>query len=69
MGGETAYSQKLKGFYDDAFTLEAEIIELKEKQSVPIGETGWMLLETNLFMKTGHNQESHNSSRQTGRRS
>jgi predicted amino acid racemase len=40
LGGETAYSQKLKGFYDDAFTLEAEIIELKEKQSVPIGETG-----------------------------
>ncbi|HHZ00049.1 MAG TPA: ornithine racemase Orr [Sedimentibacter sp.] len=40
LGGETAYSQKLKGFFDDAFTLEAEIIELKEKQSVPIGETG-----------------------------
>lgn len=40
LGGETAYSQKLKGFYDDAFTLEAEIIELKEKQSVPIGEIG-----------------------------
>jgi predicted amino acid racemase len=30
----------LEGFYDDAFTLEAEIIELKEKQSVPVGETG-----------------------------
>jgi len=40
LGGETAYGQKLEGFYDDAFTLEAEIIELKEKQSVPIGETG-----------------------------
>ena len=40
LGGETAYSQKLEGFYDDAFTLEAEIIELKEKQSIPIGETG-----------------------------
>lgn len=40
LGGETAYSQKLEGFYDDAFTLEAEIVELKEKQSVPIGETG-----------------------------
>jgi predicted amino acid racemase len=40
LGGETAYSQPLEGFYDDAFTLEAEIIELKEKQSVPIGETG-----------------------------
>lgn len=40
LGGETAYSQALEGFYDDAFTIEAEIIELKEKQSVPIGETG-----------------------------
>lgn len=40
LGDETAYSQMLEGFYDDAFTLEAEIIELKEKQSVPIGETG-----------------------------
>lgn len=40
LGNETAYSEKLQGFYDDAFVLEAEIIELKEKQSVPIGETG-----------------------------
>ncbi|MGD9569420.1 MAG: ornithine racemase Orr [Sedimentibacter sp.] len=40
LGDETAYSQMLEGFYDDAFTLEAEIIELKEKQSIPIGETG-----------------------------
>lgn len=40
LGDETAYSRMLEGFYDDAFTLEAEIIEFKEKQSVPIGETG-----------------------------
>ncbi|NYB75746.1 alanine/ornithine racemase family PLP-dependent enzyme [Sedimentibacter hydroxybenzoicus DSM 7310] len=40
LGDETAYSQMLEGFYDDAFTLEAEIIELKEKQSLPVGETG-----------------------------
>lgn len=40
LGDETAYSQMLEGFCDDAFTLEAEIIELKEKQSVPVGETG-----------------------------
>ncbi|MDW5300415.1 MAG: ornithine racemase Orr [Sedimentibacter sp.] len=40
LGDETAYSEMLDGFYDDAFKLEAEIIELKEKQSVPIGETG-----------------------------
>lgn len=40
LGNETSYSQMLEGLYDDAFVLEAEIIELKEKQSVPIGETG-----------------------------
>ncbi|HBD63858.1 MAG TPA: alanine racemase [Clostridiales bacterium] len=40
LGDETAYSQMLDNFYDDAFTLEAEIIELKVKQSVPVGETG-----------------------------
>ena len=40
LGDETAYSQMLEGFCDDAFILEAEIIELKEKQSVPLGETG-----------------------------
>ena len=40
LGDETAYSQMLEGFDDDAFTLEAEIIELKVKQSVPIGEIG-----------------------------
>lgn len=40
LGDETAYSQQLEGFYDDAFMLEAEIIELKEKPSVPLGETG-----------------------------
>lgn len=40
LGDETAYSRMLEGFYDDLFTLEAEIIELKEKQSIPVGETG-----------------------------
>ncbi|HBV67708.1 MAG TPA: alanine racemase, partial [Clostridiales bacterium] len=40
LGDETAYSEMLDSFYVDAFTLEAEIIELKEKQSVPVGETG-----------------------------
>ncbi len=40
LGDETAYSQMLDGLYDDCFVLRAEIIELKEKQSVPIGETG-----------------------------
>jgi predicted amino acid racemase len=40
LGNETSYGKKLKGFYDDAFILEGEIIELKKKQSVPVGETG-----------------------------
>ncbi|MBP1926205.1 putative amino acid racemase [Sedimentibacter acidaminivorans] len=40
LGDETSYSQMLDGLYDDCFVLEAEIIELKVKQSVPIGETG-----------------------------
>lgn len=40
LGDETSYSKMLDGLYDDCFVLEAEIIELKEKQSIPIGETG-----------------------------
>lgn len=40
LGSETAYCEKLEGFYDDAFILEAEIVELKEKPSFPIGEIG-----------------------------
>ena len=30
----------MAGTYDDVFTLEAEIIELKKKPSLPIGESG-----------------------------
>ncbi len=37
---ETAYGMFLDSMYNDVFTLEAEIIELKEKPSVPIGEIG-----------------------------
>jgi len=40
LGNETAYGNRIKGSYNDCFTLCAEIIELKEKQSVPIGEIG-----------------------------
>jgi predicted amino acid racemase len=40
LGNETAFGQMLEGFYDDCFILEAEIIELKSKPSVPIGEIG-----------------------------
>ncbi len=40
LANETAYSNKIDGMYDDALILEAEIIELKEKPSLPVGESG-----------------------------
>lgn len=40
LGNETAYSSRIEGTYNDCFKLCAEIIELKEKPSVPIGEIG-----------------------------
>lgn len=40
LGNETAYGKRIEGTYNDCFTLCAEIIELKEKPSVPIGEIG-----------------------------
>lgn len=40
LGRETAYGTLIKDTYSDIFTLEAEIIELKEKPSMPIGEIG-----------------------------
>lgn len=40
LANETAYCQKVKNMYDDALILQAEIIELKEKPSLPTGETG-----------------------------
>ncbi len=39
-GTETAYGGKIEGTWRDVFTFQAEIIELKEKPSIPIGETG-----------------------------
>ena len=47
LGRETAYGNYLDNTYNDIFTLEAEIIELKEKPSIPIGEIGM-----NAFGKT-----------------
>jgi predicted amino acid racemase len=38
MGRETAYGRQLRGTYNDCFRLIAEIIEIKEKPSSPIGE-------------------------------
>lgn len=40
LGNDTAYETKLPGTASDALTLQAEIIELKEKPSLPIGEVG-----------------------------
>lgn len=39
-GNETAFCQRVKGTYDDVFMLEAEIIELKTKPTLPVGESG-----------------------------
>lgn len=40
LGKETAYGNKVKGTYSDAFTLEVQVIEVKEKPSIPIGKIG-----------------------------
>lgn len=40
LGRETAYGNDLPNTHHDVFTFKAQIIELKEKQSVPIGEIG-----------------------------
>lgn len=40
LGRETAYGELVEGMADDAFVFEAEIVELKEKDSLPTGEIG-----------------------------
>lgn len=40
LGREAAYGEPIKGTYDDAFLLETEIVELKEKDSLPKGIIG-----------------------------
>lgn len=40
LGRETAYGDRIKDTYDNCFKLIAEIIEIKDKPSVPIGEIG-----------------------------
>ncbi len=40
LGRETAYGDSISGTFDDAFLLEAQIIELKEKNSIPTGKIG-----------------------------
>jgi len=40
LGRETVHRRPVPGTFQDAFLLRAEVIELKEKPSLPIGETG-----------------------------
>lgn len=40
LGKETSYGNPVEGLNHDNFILEAQIVELKEKPSVPIGEIG-----------------------------
>ncbi len=40
LGRETAFGNYIDNTYDDVFTLEADIIEVKLKPSVPIGQIG-----------------------------
>ncbi len=40
LGRETAFGDVIEGTFTDVFTLEAEIIELKEKDSMPKGTIG-----------------------------
>ncbi len=40
LGTESAYGERIAGTHSDVFTFLAEIVELKEKPSVPVGETG-----------------------------
>jgi ornithine racemase len=40
LGRETAYGHIINGMHDDVFTLEAEVIELKTKPSLPEGILG-----------------------------
>lgn len=39
-GTESAHGQRIKNTFNDAFTLEVEVIEIKEKPSVPTEEIG-----------------------------
>jgi ornithine racemase len=40
LGRETSYGHQIFGTFDDCFKLVAEIIEVKNKPSIPVGETG-----------------------------
>ena len=53
-GRETAYGQHIAGMHEDIFTLEAEVIEVKEKPSLPRGPQGKNAFgETPVFRDRG----------------
>ncbi len=55
LGRETAYGNDIENIYNDVFTLETEIIEIKEKPSIPIGEIGMNAFgKTPIFKDTGN---------------
>ena len=39
-GEDSTNDKKIEGYHDDVFTINAEVIELKNKPSMPIGERG-----------------------------
>lgn len=41
LGEDSTNGRFINGFYQDAFILKAEVVELNEKPSVPIGEVGY----------------------------
>ncbi|WP_290770533.1 alanine/ornithine racemase family PLP-dependent enzyme [Anaerofustis sp.] len=45
-GRDCTYRTHIDGMYKDAFTLKAEIIEIKDKPSVPIGKRGFSALNS-----------------------
>ena len=40
LGRETVFGTERENYYNDTFVLKAEIVEVKEKPSIPIGEIG-----------------------------
>ncbi|MDR3170653.1 MAG: alanine/ornithine racemase family PLP-dependent enzyme [Treponema sp.] len=40
LGTEAAYKTRIKDTFDDAVTLDAQIVELQTKRSIPVGESG-----------------------------
>ncbi|BEP29102.1 ornithine racemase Orr [Helicovermis profundi] len=54
LGRETAFGELIEGMHTDIFTLEAEVIELKEKDSIPTGNIGMDAFGNNpVFLDKG----------------